>query len=167
MELNVNKLQEWISSLMQDLGTELFRYKGVLAVKGCNEKFIFQGVHMLFSGGFAGEVMGSKRRKQDSGSEGCWGPDETRECRFVFIGKNIKQKHSERLREEFLQCAAEEPLRFQVGDKVVARGPGGWKPATVLKQWDEGNPYRLEIQDGKRTYQVWAPMDDSRFCKQA
>eukprot|EP00972_Heterocapsa_arctica_P049219 7244069-Heterocapsa_arctica.AAC.1 len=31
LELNVNKLQEWIGVLMQDLGADLFRYKGVLA----------------------------------------------------------------------------------------------------------------------------------------
>ena len=43
LELNVNKLQTWISSLMQELGTVLFRYKGVMAVKECREKFIFQG----------------------------------------------------------------------------------------------------------------------------
>ena len=30
LELNVNKRQEWIGSLVRDLGTELFRYKGVL-----------------------------------------------------------------------------------------------------------------------------------------
>ena len=97
MELNVNKLQAWIGSLMQDLGTELFRYKGVLAVKGCDEKYIFQGVHMLFSGGFASEVFGSNGDAPEDG-QGIWHPSEQRECRFVFIGKNIKQKHGERLR---------------------------------------------------------------------
>jgi len=34
LELNVNKLNIWIASLMRELGTELFRYKGVLAVRG-------------------------------------------------------------------------------------------------------------------------------------
>ena len=97
LELNVNKLREWIGSLMNDLGTELFRYKGVLAVKGCDDKFIFQGVHMLFSGGFASEVFGSNGDAPEDG-QGIWHPSEQRECRFVFIGKNIKQKHGERLR---------------------------------------------------------------------
>merc|ERR1711879_854562 len=44
LELNVNKLNMWISILMQEFGTELYRYKGVLAVKGCPEKYIFQDV---------------------------------------------------------------------------------------------------------------------------
>ena len=39
-----------------DKGEDLFRYKGVLAVKGMDQKFVFQGVHMLFGGGFSSEV---------------------------------------------------------------------------------------------------------------
>merc|ERR1719191_1985264 len=34
LELNVNKLNRWISTLLKELGNDLFRYKGVLAVKG-------------------------------------------------------------------------------------------------------------------------------------
>merc|ERR1711908_110517 len=100
-----------------------------LAVKGMKKKFVFQGVHMMFAGGF--------RDGQ------CWKEGEERECRFVFIGKNIKQKHGERLRNEFLTLQAEHPLRFGVGDMVKARSERGWQPARVIKLWDEGNPYRL------------------------
>ena len=52
-ELNVNKLHDWIGSLMRDKSEDLFRYKGVLAVKGMEEKYVFQGVHMLFGGNFS------------------------------------------------------------------------------------------------------------------
>ena len=159
LELNVNLLQAWISSLMEELGTELFRYKGVLAVKGCREKFIFQGVHMLFSGGFASDVMGGSDM-----SSGVWKDGEERECRFVFIGKELKQKHAEKLRRDFLGCAAEEPLRFKVGDKVQAQ-VGGWVNAVVIKTWDGGNCYRLELQDKKRT-NVWGPVDSPSFVKE-
>ena len=41
---------------MRNKGEDLFRYKGVLAVKGMDQKFVFQGVHMLFGGGFSSEV---------------------------------------------------------------------------------------------------------------
>merc|ERR1712216_873726 len=95
LELNVNKLHMWIGGLMQELGTELFRYKGVLAVKNMKKKFVFQGVHMMFSGTFVDEQ--------------CWKDGEERECRFVFIGKNLKQKHAERFRSEFLELKAEDP----------------------------------------------------------
>ena len=50
--LNVNKLERWIGEILRDYGEDLFRYKGVLAVKGMDQKFVFQGVHMLFSGTF-------------------------------------------------------------------------------------------------------------------
>lgn len=66
-ELNVNKLDRWIGKMMRDKGEDLFRYKGVLAVKGMAEKFVFQGVHMLFSGDYVEEI-------------GLWKDNEPREC---------------------------------------------------------------------------------------
>uniref|UniRef100_A0A0K6S703 CobW/HypB/UreG nucleotide-binding domain-containing protein n=1 Tax=Chromera velia CCMP2878 TaxID=1169474 RepID=A0A0K6S703_9ALVE len=49
-DLNVNKLERWISELIEDYSADLYRYKGVLAVRGMRSKFVFQGVGMLFSG---------------------------------------------------------------------------------------------------------------------
>lgn len=66
---------------------------------------------------------------------------EGRECRFVSIGKEMKQ-NVENLKRDFLLCAAEENLRFKVGDQVQAQ-VGGWKNATIIKTWDDGNCYRL------------------------
>ena len=40
---------------------------------------------------------------------------ETRECRFVFIGRKLDK---EALIKGFEECKAEETLRFNVGDKV-------------------------------------------------
>ena len=99
---------------MQELGTELLRYKGIPAVKGCGAKFILQGVHMLFSGGFASDVLcGSDM------SSGVWKNGE------------LKQKHAEKLRRDFQGCVAEETLRLKVGDKVHAQ-VGGWVDAVVI-----------------------------------
>ena len=39
-ELNVNRLQAWIGKLMREQGEDLFRYKGVLAVKGMDAKYV-------------------------------------------------------------------------------------------------------------------------------
>merc|ERR1719444_331424 len=151
MELNVNKLQRWIGlTIQQELGQDLYRYKGVLAVKGVKEKFVFQGVHMLFSGGFQDDLL--------------WGDDEARECRVVFIGKKMKQEHGETLKTGFLACEAEKELRFKVGDTVKAR-VRGWQEAKVLRTWDMGNPYRLEVQDANKT-NVWGP-EDSDMCVRA
>ena len=59
------------------------------------------------------------------------------------------------------RCKAEEQLRFKVGDKVQAN-VGKWMNGVVVKEWDEGNPYRIELQGGKN---VWGPIDDDTFVR--
>ena len=142
--LNVKKLERWIGELMRDKGEDLFRYKGVLAVKGMDKKFVFQGVHMLFGGGFSSEVAP-------------WKEGETRECRFVFIGRDLDQ---EELQKGLMDCKAEE-LRFNVGDTVYAN-IGEFTEGRILKCWDEGNPYRVEIQNAERS-NVWVPIDNNDY----
>ena len=144
-ELNVNKLEGWIGGLMQNKAEDLFRYKGVLAVKGMDKKFVFQGVHMLFGGAFNEEI-------------GLWKEGEKRECRFVFIGRNLDH---EALESGLMECVAEE-LRFNVGDTVYANVAGGFTQGKILKCWDEGNPYRVEIQNSEKT-NVWIPIDNNDF----
>ena len=145
-ELNVNKLQNWIGDLMRTKGEDLFRYKGVLAVKGMDEKFVFQGVHMLFGGSFSPEV-------------GLWKEDEKRECRFVFIGRDLDH---EALESGLMECLAED-LRFNVGDTVYAN-VGQFTEGKILKCWDQGNPYRVEIQNEEKS-NVWVPEDSDDFVR--
>jgi G3E family GTPase len=147
-EMNFNKLENYISSLIGDVDSamNLFRYKGVLAVRGMKKKFVFQGVHMLFSGEFSDDLE--------------WGEDEERECRFVFIGRDLDKKA---LIKGFEDCCAEEKLRFKVGDKVKAN-VGKWVDGIVINQWDQGNPYRIELQDGEKT-NIWGPVDTDEFVR--
>ena len=63
--LNINKLQIVIQDLIDKLGANFYRYKGVLNVAGMDQPFVFQGVGMLFSGNFLGK----------------WDPNEDRDCR--------------------------------------------------------------------------------------
>lgn len=147
-ELNVNKLERWIGTLMRDKGEDLFRYKGVLSVKGMDEKFVFQGVHMLFSGDFSKEI-------------GLWKEGETRECRFVFIGRNLDH---EALQNGLMECIAED-LRFNVGDTVYAN-IGEFTEGKILKCWDQGNPYRVEIQNKEKS-NVWVPIDSDQFVRRS
>ena len=132
-ELNFSKLQQYIRGLIGDQKTamNLFRYKGVLAVRGMKKKFVFQGVHMIFTGGFSDDVE--------------WKDGETRECRFVFIGRELDKVG---LIKGFEGCKAEEQLRFKVGDKVQAN-VGKWMNGVVVKEWDEGNPYRIALVGAK------------------
>jgi G3E family GTPase len=146
-DLNVNKLNRWIGELIQEKSADLYRYKGVLSVKGMKAKFVFQGVGMLFSGNFSDTLE--------------WGETEKRECRFVFIGKNLGK---EDLITKFQACKAEENLRFKIGDKVYAQ-TGQWSKGKIIKLWDNGNPYRIELEDGRKT-NVWGPIDMD-FCVKA
>jgi G3E family GTPase len=145
-ELNINKLEAWIGHLLQEQGENLFRYKGLLSVKGMDEKYVFQGVHMLFSGDFNKDI-------------GLWKEDEVRECRFVFIGRGLDHQA---LQEGLQDCIAEE-LRFKVGDTVFAN-VGEFAEGRVLKCWDQGNPYRVEIQDEERS-NVWVPVDNDNYVR--
>jgi hypothetical protein len=142
-EVNIGKLQRWIGEMIQVHATNMFRYKGMLAVKGKDEKFLFQGVHMLFNGGFQDYL---------------WRKDEPRECRFVFIGRNLDKNM---LEERFMACKVNAELRFKVGDAVEAN-VGAWTPGKIIMLWDDGNPYRIELEDGEN---VWGPEDTDDFVR--
>jgi len=143
-ELNIEMLSRWIQRLITEDGANLYRYKGVIAVKGKNEKFVFQGVGMLFNGTF----------------EGKWKKKEKRESRFVFIGKNLD---TELLKAGFEACQVTEKLRFEVGALVEANC-GTFTKGRVLEQWDDGNAYRILLDDGN---EVWAPVDIDVYVRSA
>ena len=48
--LDPKKLNGWLSELLQTKGQDIFRMKGILNLRGSDERFVFQGVHMLFEG---------------------------------------------------------------------------------------------------------------------
>merc|ERR1712106_208174 len=86
-EVIQQKLNQWIGWLLKEKGVDLFRSKGVLAVQGMKEKFVFQAIHMLFA----------------NSQEGAWEKGEERRCKMVFIGKNLDR---EELTSGFMKCMA-------------------------------------------------------------
>lgn len=84
-EVDQTKLNEWIGWLLRERGVDIFRAKGVLAVKDMPEKFVFQAVHMAFSGA----------------PQSAWAEGEERRSRFCFIGKNLNR---EELQGGFRKC---------------------------------------------------------------
>ena len=84
-DLDGKKLNDWISELLRVKGGDIYRMKGVLAVKGSNKRLVFQGVHMLFDAKFDRE----------------WAKDEARTNTLVFIGKNLDRAA---LTEAFKSC---------------------------------------------------------------
>jgi G3E family GTPase len=143
--VNVNLMQRWIQRLVTEDGANLYRYKGVLAVKGMEQKFVFQGVGMIFSGGF-------DERKWTE-------PEAERESRFVFIGKNLNHEF---LRDGFMACRVSDDLRFKIGDTVEAN-VGKFQRGKVVRHWDEGNAYRIELLEDK--VNVWAPIDIDAYVR--
>jgi G3E family GTPase len=143
-EMNIEMLYSWINRLISEDGANLYRYKGVLAVKGKDEKFVFQGVGMLFNGSF----------------DGRWKANETRESRFVFIGKHLD---AEFFKCGFDACLVTKELRFNVGHSVMANC-GKFKKGKVIKLWDDGNAYRIRLDDGT---DVWAPVDIDDYVRAA
>jgi G3E family GTPase len=85
-ELDANKFNAWMSDLLMSKGQDIFRMKGVLSIKGSPERFVFQGVHMVFDG------------KPDRP----WGPT-PRHNALVFIGRNLDRAA---LNEGFVACLA-------------------------------------------------------------
>ena len=85
-EVDGGKLNAWLSRLLQMQGPDIFRMKGIVAVAGEDQRFVFQGVHMLFDG-----------QPGDAWAQ------ETRSCQLVFIGRNLDE---DALREGFRGCQA-------------------------------------------------------------
>jgi len=85
-DLDEKKLSDWLGTLLRTKGQDIFRMKGVLAVKGRSMRFVFQGVHMLMDG------------KPDRE----WG-NEPRHNTLIFIGRNLDRKE---LNEGFRACLA-------------------------------------------------------------
>lgn len=118
--------------------TNLYRYKGICAIKGMDNKFVFQGVGM---------VMGSYFDQET------WAPDETRKSQFVLIGKDLDKAQIEK---DFSGTLVTDELRFKVGTTIEAN-IGEFKRGQVVAQWDEGQPYRIRLEDTGD--EIWAPFD--------
>lgn len=74
--LDMEKIEAFLSLLIQTYGADMLRYKGVLNIKDQPQRMIFQGVHMLM-GGTPGKP---------------WDADDVRESKMVFIGRNLPKR---------------------------------------------------------------------------
>ena len=67
------RLQYWLQNLLNTKGQDIFRFKGVLNIKGMDERVVLQGVHMLST----------------QAADRPWEADEPRISELVFIGRNL------------------------------------------------------------------------------
>ncbi|WP_205873898.1 CobW family GTP-binding protein [Mycobacterium camsae] len=89
--VNVEKLNEWLGKLLAERGPDLFRSKGVLNLAGTDQRYVFQGVHMLHDG-----QLGAP-----------WRQGESRRNRMIFIGRDLDRVE---LQESFRACLLDAPL---------------------------------------------------------
>ena len=73
-DVDPDRLNAWLSEVLREHGVDIFRMKGFLSIAGDPNRFVFQGVHMLF----------------DGQPDRPWG-DTPRMNQLVFIGRNLDE----------------------------------------------------------------------------
>jgi G3E family GTPase len=69
------RFQQWMGQLLQAQGANIYRMKGLVAIKGEAQRFVFQGVHMLLDGQPLTPWGNAPRKNQ-----------------IVFIGKHLDRQ---------------------------------------------------------------------------
>ena len=85
--LDPDKFFPWVQNLVQTDGPSILRCKGILSFRNDDERFVFQGVHMIL----------------DGDHQRPWKKDEKRDSRIVFIGRNLPE---DKIRQGFESCIA-------------------------------------------------------------
>ena len=83
--LDPGRTERWLDTVAQTMGQDILRWKGILSLKGENDRVVFQGVHML---------LATDRQRP-------WKVGEARSSRAVFIGRDLPV---ERLKAGFEAC---------------------------------------------------------------
>jgi len=84
-EVDLERFNVWFGGLIRDRGVDLFRCKGILAIAGSDQRFVYHGVHMLTEGKF----------------DRPWRPNEPRLNQLVFIGRTLDRNE---LNDGFSSC---------------------------------------------------------------
>jgi G3E family GTPase len=84
--LDPAKFMPWLQSLVASEGQKILRSKGILSFRDDDDRYVFQGVHMM--------LEGDHQRK--------WKEGERRESRLVFIGRELPEQA---IRDGFERCA--------------------------------------------------------------
>jgi G3E family GTPase len=83
--LDPSKFMPWLQNLVASEGQKILRSKGILAFGDDDDRYVFQGVHMM--------LEGDHQRP--------WKEGEARESRVVFIGRELPEQT---IREGFESC---------------------------------------------------------------
>ncbi len=83
--LNPGKFDSWINDVLMSKGPTILRAKGILNLADADNRYVFQAVHMMSEGAFAGP----------------WPAKDKRNSRMVFIGRDLD---AEALKQGFTAC---------------------------------------------------------------
>ena len=83
--LDPSRFMPWLQNLVQTEGQKILRSKGILAFHDDDERYVFQGVHMM--------LEGDHQRP--------WKDGEPRVSRLVFIGRELPEAM---IRDGFENC---------------------------------------------------------------
>ena len=159
--IDLRKFQDWAGDFLEGHGEDVFRMKGVLSLAFCDQKYVFQAVHMIFDGTYTDDYM-----------------DEEEDCsKLVFIGKNIEKRA---LMEAFKDLLYDEneveeerqKLRFDMGQTVKCKvGPRSWKKGKVTGRFEHDEeimepgyiaPYLVTLLNGDV---IFAPADTNDIIR--
>ena len=83
--LDAARFMPWLQNLVAQEGQKILRSKGILAFSDDDDRYVFQGVHMM--------LEGDHQRP--------WKDGEPRQSRLVFIGRELPETL---IREGFERC---------------------------------------------------------------
>src|SRR6266700_3668678 len=83
--LDATKFMPWLQNLVASEGQKILRSKGILAFTDDDDRFVFQGVHMMLEGDH----------------QRAWKDGEARESRLIFIGRELPEQT---IRDGFESC---------------------------------------------------------------
>jgi len=83
--LDATKFMPWLQNLVASEGQKILRSKGILAFSDDDDRYVFQGVHMMLEGDH----------------QRAWKEGEPRESRLVFIGRELPEQT---IRDGFESC---------------------------------------------------------------
>jgi len=90
-ELDIVELNQWLGTFLSTRGDDIYRSKGILCIEGTDDKFVFQGVHMMTTMATSANTPGIEP----------WKEGEKRMNKMVFIGKNLDRNE---ITEGFMKC---------------------------------------------------------------
>lgn len=85
--LDLKKIEAWLTEIIRELGSNIYRSKGILQIQGQAKRVVFQGVQTMF----------------DAKPDRLWNVGEKKISQLVFIGKDLDEA---KIRRGFAACVA-------------------------------------------------------------